>query len=93
MPYAVKIEIDSVVGWSCIFPFSYNILYSQGNDLTTDDLEIACIEVKLHYNKPFFFATCHRPSSFQINLCDKWALFLSKCDIENKEPIIAGNLN
>ena len=63
MPYAVKIEIESVVGWSCIFLFSYNTLYSQGNDLTTDDLEMACIEVKLPYNKPFF---CNLPQPTKL---------------------------
>ena len=70
-----------------------NILYSQRNDLATDDLELACIEVKLPYNKSFLVATwCRLPSS-QIDLFDEWALFLSKCDTENKELIIVGNFN
>ena len=70
-----------------------NILHSQRNDLTTDDLEMACIEVKLPYNKSFLVATWYRPPSSQIDLFDKWTLFLSKCDIENKELIIVGDLN
>ena len=70
-----------------------NILYSQRNDLATDDLELACIEVKLPYNKSFLVATWYRLPSSQIDLFDEWALFLSKCDTENKELIIVGNFN
>ena len=63
-----------------------NILYSQRNDLVIDDLELACIEVKLPYNKSWY-----RPPSSQIDIFDEWALLLSKCDTENKELIIVGD--
>ena len=79
-------------GWVVIY-IRDNLLHSQRNDLTTDDLEMACIEVKLPYNKSFLVATWYRPPSSKIDLFDKWALFLSKCDIENKELIIVGDLN
>ena len=48
-----------------------NILYPQRNDLATDDLELACIEVKLSYNKSFLVATWYRLSSSQIDLFDE----------------------
>ena len=70
-----------------------NLLHSQRNDLTTDDLEIACIEVKLLYNKSFLVATWYRPPSSQIDLFDKWALFLSKCDIENKVKSLVNSMS
>ena len=70
-----------------------NIPYSQRNRLATDDLELACIEVKLPYNKSFLVATWYRPPSSQIDLFDEWALFLSKCVTENKELIIVGDFN
>ena len=79
-------------GWVVIY-IRDNLLHSQRNDLTTDDFEMACIEVKLPYNKSFLVATWYRPPSSKIDLFDKWALFLSKCDIENKELIIVGDLN
>ena len=70
-----------------------NISYSQRNDLTTDSLETACIEVKLPYNRYFLVATWYRPPSSQIDLFDDWALFLSKWDAENKELIVVGDFN
>ena len=88
IPYAVKIEIDLVVMY-----IRDNIPYSQRNDLATGGLELACIEVKLPYNKSFLVATWYRPPSSQIDLFDEWALFLSKCDTENKELIIVGDFN
>ena len=44
-------------------------------------------------NKSFLVATRYRPPSSQIDLFDEWALFLSKCDTENKELIIVGDFN
>ena len=43
--------------------------YSQRNDLTTDDLELACIEVKLPYNKSFLVATWYRPLYLMNGFC------------------------
>ena len=91
--YTVYRKDRNRFGGGVVMYISDNILYSPRNDLTTDDLELACIKVKLPYNKSVLVATWYRLPSSQIDLFDEWALFLSKCDTENKELIILGDLN
>ena len=91
--YTVYRKDRNRIGGGVVMYIRDNFLHSQRNDLTTYDLEMACIEVKLPYNKSFLVATWYRPPSSQIDLFGKWALFLSKCDIENKELIIVGDFD
>ena len=91
--YTVCCKDRNGFGGGVVMYIRDNTLYSQRNDLAIDDLELACIEVKLPYNKSFLVATWYRPPSSQIDLFHEWALFLSKCDTENKELIIVGDFN
>lgn len=70
-----------------------NIPFSVRKDLTPDSLEMACIEINRPYNKSFLISAWYRPPNSDINLFDEWALFLGKCDSENKELIVLGDLN
>ena len=54
---------------------------------------MVCIELSLPYTKSLLISTCYRPPNSQANIFDLWAGFLSKCDLEDKELILLGDLN
>ena len=64
--YTVYRKDRNRFGGGVVIYIRNNLLHSQRNDLATDDLEMACIEVKLPYNKSFLVVTWYRPPSSQI---------------------------
>ena len=66
--YTVCCKDRNGFGGGVVLYIRDNMLNSQRNDLAIDDLELACIEVKLPYNKSFLVATWYRPPSSQIDL-------------------------
>ena len=54
---------------------------------------MVCIELSLPNNKSLVISTWYRPPNSQANIFDLWAGFLSKCDLEDKEFILLGDLN
>ncbi|CAB4026141.1 RNA-directed DNA polymerase from transposon BS [Paramuricea clavata] len=70
-----------------------NISFSDRIDLIPDELEMVCIELSLPYNKSLLISTWYRPPNSLMNKFDYWASFLAKCDNEDKELILIGDLN
>ena len=70
-----------------------SISFSDKKDLFPNDLEMDCIELSLPYDKSLLISTWYRPPNSQANIFDLWAGFLPKCDLENKELILLGDLN
>ncbi|CAB4016621.1 Hypothetical predicted protein [Paramuricea clavata] len=70
-----------------------NISFSDRIDLIPDELEMVCIELSLPYNKSLLISTWYRPPNSLMNIFDYWASFLAKCDNEDKELILIGDLN
>ncbi|CAB4024314.1 Hypothetical predicted protein, partial [Paramuricea clavata] len=54
---------------------------------------MVCIELSLPYNKSLLISTWYRPPNSLMNIFDYWASFLAKCDNEDKELILIGDLN
>ncbi|CAB4023696.1 RNA-directed DNA polymerase from transposon BS [Paramuricea clavata] len=54
---------------------------------------MVCIELSLPYNKSLLISTWYRPPNSLMNKFDYWASFLAKCDNEDKELILIGDLN
>ena len=52
-----------------------------------------CLEIKLPHNGSFLVTTWYRPPGSSIDLFDDYANFLGKCDYENKQLIILGDMN
>ncbi len=52
-----------------------------------------CVEINRQHSAPFFITTWHRPPNSELDIFNNFELFLFKCDMENKELIIVGNLN
>ena len=69
------------------------ISFSDRKDIIPDGLEMVCIELNLPYNKSLLISTWYRPPNSHVNIFDYWAGFLSKCDNEDKELILIGDLN
>ena len=69
------------------------ISFSDRKDIIPDGLEMVCIELNLPYNKSLLISTWYRPPNSHMNIFYYWAGFLSKCDNEDKELILIGDLN
>ena len=80
-------------GGGVVLYIKNNIPYVERQDLVSDDLEMICIEVNRKHSKPFLIGTWYRPPSSDIDIFNDFELFLFKCDIEDKELILLGDLN
>ena len=70
------------------------ILFSKRNDLLTAcSLEILCVEISRPCSKPFLVFTWYRPPGSITRLFDDFEIFLRRCDLENKELLLMGDLN
>ena len=68
--------------------------FSERNDLLiSDSLEMLCIEITKPHNKSFLIVTWYRPPNSEVSLFNEYETFLRKCDLENIEVIIMGDLN
>ena len=63
------------------------------NDLVPDRLETLCAEINRPFSKSLFVCTWYRPPNSDMNLFNECDVFLQKCDSENKELIVVGDIN
>ena len=52
-----------------------------------------CIEIPKQRSRPFLISAWYRPPNSEMELFNAFEIFLSKCDAENKELILIGDLN
>ena len=52
-----------------------------------------CVEINLPYNRSFLVSTWYTPPSAAIDLFAEHSSFIEKCDCENMELIILGDMN
>ena len=62
-------------------------------DLSDDDLEFLCVEIKKPMTKPFLLSTWYRPPSSTVELFAKFEVLLEKIESENIESSVIGDLN
>ena len=72
-----------------------NLAYSNRSDLVTYRIEMICREIinKLAYNRSFLVATWYTVDHRVRDLFDDYENFIEKCDYENKQLIISGDMN
>jgi hypothetical protein len=70
-----------------------NIPYTERKDLVPDYLEMTCVEITRQHSKPLLIATWYRPPNSELDIFTNFELFLFKCDMENKELFLVGDLN
>ena len=70
-----------------------SIPYTVRQDLVPESLEMICVEINTKFNRPFLLSTWYRPLNSEIDLFNNFELFLLKCDMEEKELILIGDLN
>ena len=52
-----------------------------------------CVEISRPCSRPFLVTTWYRPPGSDARLFDDFENFLSRCDLENKELLLMGDLN
>ena len=62
-------------------------------DLVSPNLEMLCVEINKKFSRPFLISTWYRPPNSEVDLFNNFELFLLKCDIEDTEIILMGDLN
>ena len=70
-----------------------SIPYSERSDLVPNPLEILCVEISRTDRRSFLVSSWYRPPNSATHLFDCYENFIQKCDVENKEVIIKGDLN
>ena len=70
-----------------------NLSYSLRNDLVPVRLEMICAEINLPYSRSFLVGTWYRPPNSDFDLFAEYSSFIEKCDYENKQIIILGDMN
>ena len=56
-------------------------------------LEMLCVEISRADSRSFLVSLWYRPPNSATRLFDCYEYFIHKCDVENKEIIIMGDLN
>ena len=84
------IEIDLGVAWSYIRD---TISFSERKDLVPESLEMICIEVRRPQKVAFLISAWYWPPNSKNDACSEFDLFLRKCDLENKELMIVGDIS
>ena len=70
------------------------IPFSEQNDLRTAcSMEMLCVEIIRPCSRPFLVTTWYRPPGSDSSLFNELENFLSKCDLEDKELLLTGDLN
>ena len=70
-----------------------HLSYTLRNDLVPCTLEMACIELHLPHCRSFLVCSWYRPPNSDMTIFNDYDQFLDKCDSEDKEIIIMGDLN
>jgi hypothetical protein len=93
--YAVIRKDRNRNGGGVAFFIKNTLSYSERNDLIPDfgNLEITCIEISKRFCASFIVSSWYRPPNSELELFDNLELFLFKCDLENKELILVGDMN
>lgn len=67
--------------------------FCERKDLNVDCLEMISIEICKPRNKAFLISAWYRPPNSEIELFNAFEIFLSKCDDENKDLLVIGDIN
>ena len=70
-----------------------SLSYIDRNDLVPDHLEMLCAEINCPFSKSLFVCTWYRPPNSDMNLFNECDVFLQKCESENKELVVVGDIN
>ena len=52
-----------------------------------------CVEITSQHGSPILLTTWYRPPNSELHVFSNFELFLFKCDMEDKELILVGDLN
>ena len=69
------------------------ISFSETKYLVPEPLEIICIEVRRPHKVAFLISASYRPPNSNNDAFNEFDSFLHKCDLENKELMIVGDIN
>ena len=69
------------------------ISFSERKDLVPEPLEMICIEVRRPHKTVFLVSGWYRPPNSSNDVFNEFDLFLCKCDLENKELMVVGDIN
>ena len=58
-----------------------------------ENLEMVCVETNLPHSWSFLVSTWYRPPSAEIQLFDEYEKIVQRCDIEDKQLILMGDIN
>ena len=83
----------SRAGGGVVLYIRESLPYIDRNDLVPGRLEMLCAEINRPFSKSPFACTWYRPSNSGMNLFNECDVFLQKCEFENKELIVVGDIN
>ena len=83
----------SRAGGGVVLYIRESLSYVDRNDLVPDRLEMLCAEINRPFSKSLFVCTWYRPPNSDMNLFNECDVFLQKCESENKELIVVGDIN
>ena len=69
------------------------ISFSERKDLVPEPLKMICIEVRRPHKMAFLVSAWYRPPNSSNDVFNEFDLFLCKCDLENKELMVVGDIN
>ena len=69
------------------------ISFSERKDLVPESLEMICIEVRWPHRTAYLISTWYMPLNCSNDAFNEFDLFLCKCDPENRELMIVGDIN
>ena len=70
-----------------------NLSYTNRIDLVPENLEMVCVEINPPHSRSFLVSTWYRPPSAEMQLFDEYEKFVQRCDIEDKQLILMGDIN
>ena len=83
----------SRAGGGVVLYIRESLSYIDRNDLVPDCLGMLCAEINRPFSKSLFVCTWYRPPNSDMNLFNECDVFLQKCESENKELIVVGDIN
>ena len=70
-----------------------SLSYIVRNELVRDRMETLCAEIIRPFSKWIFVCTWYRPPNSDMSLFNEYDVFLQKCESENKQLIVVGDIN
>ena len=80
-------------GGGIILYIHESVAFKHRKDLFDDKLVLACIEIGLAKQKPFFLINWYRPPDSHINVFDKIETLLENVEITETEYVFLGDMN